>query len=153
MELLEKIFASPEAQQLLINALLGVIGWIAFKVKGFMSAQIAKAELEKKQAAEAGEHAKFVNTKVEFLRALEMGVLGAEQTVKKEIKAKYEGDHKITGAEAEEIWVSVYTDAWNSMKSQDRELLAAGIEDVKAFAKTAIHGNLTKLKAIKLSKS
>ena len=148
----EKMLASEEAQKFILNVLLGIAAWVGLKIKNFMHAQQERAAAETEKAKKEGEFLRFANVKREFLQALEMGVLSAEQTFKKEIMAKYEDDHKLTPEEGKEIWESVYMTAWNSMKSHDQELLEAGIEDVKAFAKVAIHGNLSKLKMIKLNK-
>lgn len=148
MEWLEKLFASEQAQQLLVNILIGIGGWIALKFSAIIESQKAQLKAAEAAAKEQDEEIKFAKTKEKFLELLGMGVLSAEQTYKKEIKAKYEEDHKIDGADAEFIWKNVFTDAWGQMVVKDQKLLEAFIGDIKGFAKTAIHANLTKIKAL-----
>ena len=148
----EKLFASEAAQQLIQNTLLGIGAWVFVKIGGIVITFKDKLAAEKAYAVEQGEEVKFEKTKAKFLDLLSMGVVAAEQTYKKEVLAKHKSDNKITKEEGEEIWKSVYKDAWGQMKSQDQDLLDAFMGDIQSFANSAIHANLTKLKAIKVSK-
>lgn len=148
----EKLFASEATQQLILNAVLAVGAWVALKVSAIVHNFKEKLEAEKKLAEAQGKEIQFSQTKAKFLDLLSMGVVSAEETYKREVLEKYEGDHKLTKEEGEEIWKAVYKDAWNQMQKQDQELLEAFMGDIQSFAKSAIHANLTKLKAIKVSK-